>query len=310
MVPDREPAGPRPYAAFGWQGITLTVPSSWDLVYVSGDRRRGEVRLADREAVRLVARWDRSGGNRPVAQVLDAHISRVTKQARKAGHSVTVQRDLKLASPPGKEVQSYRWEADAQGVAMLSRCAECSSTVHLQLTGRRDEGLKSLARTVFSSLRDHASDGTAWSFLDVEFRVPAGFELHKRVLQAGCVRMTFRAGRARLEFVRAAMAQVLLAKRDLADWFREFYARQLKRRTYSLRPGNVKGHPAVEVEGRPWRWLNPLAAFGRRKILRGACWHCEASNRLLICCLDGPARHEALLKDAVDSFRCCAAAGR
>ena len=191
-------------------------------------------------------------------------------------------------------------------MAMLSRCNECGRTVHLQMPDPSGPVRKSLARTVFGSLRDHPGDaGTLWRFLDMDFTSPEGYNLSRSDLKAGCVRMEFRKGAARLEFVKASLAQVVLGKRPIGDWFREFYAKQLKRRKVTLEEAEVKGHQGVQVRGRAWRLVNPLAAVGRRRIVSGACWHCQETNRLLICCLDGPAREEDSAAAAVAGLRCC-----
>ena len=300
-------AGPRAFKTFAWQGICLTVPESWELVLTQGSFQSGYVRLADEESVRMELRWQSvSNPARPSAAV-DSHVARLTKEARKKGLAGQVQRDLNLASPAGKEVECYRWTADRQALAMVSRCGGCSRVVHVELLGAPDEGLKGLGRTVFGSLRDHPEDGTLpWEFFDLRFGSPVGLPLTKSVLQTGCIRMVFSRRFTRLEFLRLSLAQVLLAQKGLKAWFDGFYAAPLKRRRYRLKEGEVKGHPGVELEGRPWLPLNPLRLLGRARLTRAACWHCAETNRILITGYDGPARTAGMFGEAVESFVCCA----
>jgi len=298
----------RAYRTFAWQGITVTVPQTWDLIAAHGKFDSGYVRLGDETAARLEIRWQSGGADQPPAAAADAYLARLRKSAAKSGRSISVQRDLNLASPQGKDVECYRWVGDRQSVAMVSRCAECGRTVHLHVLGRPQDRLRSLARTVFSSLRDHSDDGTlAWSFFDVEFRTPASLALTRNSFQAGCIRMEFTHGLAKLEFVRVSLAEILLAGRDLAGWFGAFYRKPLKRRSFKLEPTTVRGHEGIDVQGRVWLVCNPLRLAGRARVVRATCWHCPETNRLLICAFDGPRAGADVLEPAVESFRCCSA---
>ena len=300
-------AGERSFKTFGWQGISLTVPENWELVFTQGSYQSGYVRLADEESVRMEVRWQAARGPGTPADAVDAHLARLKKDARKKGSAFDVQRELNLASPAGKTAECYRWTADNQALAMVSRCSACNRIVHVQLLGEPHEGLKALARTVFGSLRDHPEDGVlAWDFFDLRFRSPAALPLFKSSLQTGCIRMTFSRRLTRLEFVRLSLAQVLLAGKPLRGWFDGFYALPMKRRSYRLKEARIKGHPGVELEGQPWLFCDPLRMAGRPRVTRAACWHCEESNRILICGYDGPASAAAaMFEPAVQSFTCC-----
>lgn len=309
MASNRASAGKTDYKTFGWQGVNLTVPSTWELVSTRGDHRSGYVRLADQDSVRLELRWEGGREARSPEHTVNTYLAKLRKDLKERGVDLSIQRDLNLASPAQKDVECYRWVADQQAVAMMSRCTRCGRAVHLQVLGRPEEPLKGLARTVFSSLRDHPEDGThLWRFFDVEFRSPAELPLARQSLQTGCVRMLFARARTRLEFVRLSLAQVLLAGKDLAEWFRQFYAKSLKRRSFSTRPSDVRGHSGIAVEGRPWLLVNPLRLAGRGRIVRGACWHCQETNRLFICCFDGPKAEARIFPEALEGFRCCESA--
>jgi len=306
MTVDRAPRA-EGFTTFAWQGISLTVPPSWNLVFTQGDARAGNVRLADENVLRLEMRWQAGGADASPGAMVDSYVAALRKRASKEAADLVVQRDLRLAAPPDADVECYRWTADRQALAMLRRCKRCGRVVHVHLLGRPDEQLKGLARTVFASLRDHSDDGTLlWKFLDVEFRTPARLSLSDRSLQSGCVRMGFSRGLTKIEFVRVSLAEVLLARASLADWFRGFYAKSLKRRSFGISEARWKGHAGLEVTGRVWLVVNPSALVGRRRIVHAACWHCDATNRIFICAFDGPAREAGLFPQAVEGFTCCA----
>ncbi|MFO8007413.1 MAG: hypothetical protein R6V05_06720 [Candidatus Brocadiia bacterium] len=306
MTADHPDAERRSYTTFGWEGITLTVPSDWILLATHGKREDGYVRLGDGQRARLELRWEKTGSTAEPAVTVSSYLAKLRKTARKDGVELTVQRDLGLASPVGKQVECYRWVGDRQGLAMLSRCGDCRRTVHVQLLGRPEEKLKNLARTVFASLQDHADDDAElWKFYDVEFRVPGGLPLRTRSLQTGCVRMIFGGRRERLEFVRASLARLVLADQELEEWFRDFYRARLKWRRYQVEDARIKGHSGLRIEGHVGWLANPLGLLGWRRMLRAACWHCTETNRLMICAYEGRRAEPEIFEPALESFTCC-----
>lgn len=295
----------RAFETFGWQGITLTVPAEWELEATSGDRRSGYARLAERERDRLEIRWERPRETTSPVSTVDNYVAKLEKRMRKEGIELSLRRGLNLASPVGKDVECYGWTARHQTLAMLSVCNDCQRLVHVQLLGQKDEAMNSLARTIFASLRDHSENGTElWRFFDVEFRAPADLPLKTSSLKAGCIRTVFQDAARRLEFVRLSLAEVVLAGRSLREWFEEFFAPLGKYRS-ELTEERIQGHAGLKARG-PRRLLsNPVALLRGRRELRAGCWHCEATNRLMICALEGPERATDSFEEALASFVCC-----
>jgi len=297
--------GPR-YRTFAWQGVQLTLPTDWNLTVTRGDRKAGYLRLSDEYRTRLEVRWQQGKRQGLLSRTVDGYIEKLRKDARKEKVSFSVQRGLKLASPPGKEVECYRWTGRQQALAMLSWCPHCRRTTHLHLLGEPEESLKNLARTVFSSFRDHCEGADElWAFYDMRFRAPAGWPLKRHSLKAGLIRMSF-GGRGRsLEFIRVSLAGTLLAAKSLAEWFGEFYGKPLKRKSFRITEQTVKGHDGLMLRGETSLFFNPLKVFGRRRVLRAACWHCEPKNRLMICALDAFGRQSELFESVLAEFDCC-----
>lgn len=301
-----EPAHQEAWKRFAWQAVRLTVPADWQLVLTGGSYASGYVQLADRSALRMELRWEPARGEQDPAVVVDRYVSKLRRRARKEGVELSVARDLKVASPPGKRVECYRWGGERRALAMLSLCEECERAVHVQLLEGKDGLPRSLGRTVFASLRDHSDGGwVPWRFLDVEFSAPAAMRLAAKSLQTGCIRMNLSERGRRLEFVRVSLAQVLLAEKGLEEWFGGFYGASLKRRRFRVSPAQFKGHQGLKLEGRAWLVVNPLALVGRRRIVRARCWHCEPSNRIFICRYDGLERGGDDFERAAEGFHCC-----
>ncbi len=290
----------------GWQGIRLTIPADWELVSTQGSYESGYLALADAETIRLQMRWGSVRGKADPSEAAARHIRRLQKQARKAGTHVTFDTNLKLASLREKQIECYEWTGDSRGTAMVSRCEECNRIVHIVLFAGAERSLRKLARTVFSSLRDHCEgDAVLWKFYDVEFCSPTNMPLHRQDLKTGCIRMLFKKKRRELEFVRASVAQVLLARKSLREWFKDFYGPEFKRWHFDMSETQLKGHSGLRLEGRPWLLANPGRLIGRSRELRIACWHCTESNRLFVvrhCAPDGAAE---VFERAVESLKCC-----
>ncbi|NLW50065.1 MAG: hypothetical protein GXY85_04370 [Candidatus Brocadiaceae bacterium] len=306
MAVSRASDGEKALKAFGWQAVALNVPPDWELAYTRGSRETGRVRLTDGESVRLELDWRTDRGVASPAAVAGLFLAKQARKARRNGTAFDVQRGLNLAHPPGMDVECYRCVGPRQVLAMVSRCRECRRLVHLQILGARDDSLRSLARRVFSSLRDHPDEGVCrWSIFDVRLQTPERLRLAESSLQSGRIRLSFARGPSRLEFTRVSLADVLLARQSLADWFRTMHARRLRRRRFVVEEAPVRGHAGLRVHGRRRLLLDPGRPVGRGRVLRAACWHCEETNRLFLCAFDGLARDLAWFEPAVEAFECC-----
>jgi len=306
MTPAKGSGGADKYKRFAWQGIQLTVPTDWELVSTQGSYDSGYVALADTAATRLQMKWDLASEKADLSEAASRYIRHVRKTARKAGRDVTVNRDLKLAALRGKQIECYEWRADSRCIAMLSRCEQCNRVVHILLLGKTQASMRTLARTVFASLKDHPQrDVLEWQFYDMQFASPKGMTLRRHELKTGCIRMLFAQKQAELEFVRVSLAQVLLSRQSLDEWFRVFYAPELKRwRLENARIEHAR-HPILGLRGRPGLIARLTNPFGRRKQIQVACWHCTQSNRLFIVRHSGPATQQEVFRRAVQSLKCC-----
>jgi hypothetical protein len=308
MPADAGKGGARDFKRFSWEGVRLTVPSDWELVSTRGDRESGYVALADNASMRLQLKWDAVRRDPDPSEVAGRYIAELRKKAKKGKADITINSALNLASLTGKQTECYEWTGAERGVGMVSRCDQCSRMIHLMILGEAGESLRGLARTVFSSLRDHPEDdeaGIAWEFYDVEFRSPADMHLRRKELLTGCIRMLFQKGRRELEFVRTSMAQMLLEGKSLPQWFREFYATELKHWRCRTREAEIKGHQGLNVDARPWMMLDPGRLVGRPRLMRIGCWHCAETNRLFLVRHTGGRDDQDVFDRALQSMKCC-----
>ncbi|MFP4175948.1 MAG: hypothetical protein ACOCR1_01775 [Planctomycetota bacterium] len=295
----------RQLTKFGWQGISLTVPEQWGLVSTRGDYDSGFVALADEDTQRLQIKWEEGNNDSDPSEAANKYIRSLRKDYESDEQELQVNRRLNLATLPDKKVECYDWIGENRGTGMVSRCDDCHRMVHIVITGGPKESLRNLSRTVFASLQDHAiEERIHWKFYDIEFYSPAELALKRSELKTGCIRMQFRRKSQEIEFVRSSLAQMLLKKQSLKEWFTDFYADKLKRKSWDISAENLKGHEGLMLTGRPWLICDPWGIVGTRKKLRVACWHCQETNRIFVVGYGG--RHnEHMLEDVVNSTVCC-----
>jgi len=306
MPADNPNGGARQLKPFAWQGIRLTVPADWELISTQGKHASGYVGLADKRGQRLQLKWDEATAKSDPSDSVNSYLAHLRKKAKKDKLDIKVNREVKLASLKGKKIECYEWTADQLGLGMVSQCEQCKRIVHLVVLGKPGENLRGLARTVFGSLRDHPEDGQmAWDFFDFAFSVPEKMRLHHCELKTGCIRMVLRQKGREMEFVRASLAQVVLADKSVKQWFHDFYGSEIKRRKVKMEQAEIKGHPGLRVNARPWLIANPGRLVRRGREMLIACWHCEPSNRLFIVRHDGRRGEQERFEQAVQSVRCC-----
>ena len=296
---------------FAWHGLNVRVPADWDMVSTQNSRRGGYVGLADEHALRLEMRWETVRGKPDPADAATTYIQGLRDQAKKDRTEIRVRREVRLASFKDRPFHCYEWTAPDQGAGMAVRCDQCGRMVHVVVRAARGADIRGLARGIFASLRDHPEgERQLWCFYDVEFSCPRRLTLQRSELKTGCIRMEFAGRRRRLEFVRVSMAQLLVSRQSLRDWFRDFYGENLKRWRFRIEDREVKGHPGLAAQGRDTLLLNPGKLLGLGRSVQIACWHCEPSNRLMIVRHVGPPEDAGEFDRAVDGMRCCPRRGQ
>jgi hypothetical protein len=283
---------PEGMVPFGWQGISALVPPDWNLAGIGGDFQSGYLRLDDGRMARLEIKW--SPGDVDLNKALDRYLRGLEKKGRRRTGITTFKggRAVSRRSKPDKRLQGFSWRGpgvrgpvEAQGC--IWRCRTCSRTVVAQVMAPPGEGLASLARTVLTSLEDHARDGLhTWGVYGLVCRIPEAFRMEKQRLMAGYIELLFTHGKSTLRVERWGMANVILSDVALGEWV-ERQNRKRKDVRLSAEPARAHGHEAAALAGhrrRPFHGLRLRLERGlRRRVpteFAGQVWHCPPSNRI------------------------------
>jgi len=306
MPGQRGKRGAQELTTFAWEGMQIDVPVGWEMVSVHGARDQGYVGLADEDAIRLEMKWDTVRGKPDPADTASRYLQELRKKAKKSKTEFTVRRPSKLVSFKDAQTHCYEWSGQEQGVGMVLRCDQCSRMVHVITKAPPGELVRSAARRIFASLKDHSEgEDVLWSFYDVRLRTPRDMALKRKQLRPGCVRMWFQRKARELEFVRVSLAHALLDEKSLPGWFKGFYAEPLRRWAYRSAEASVKGHPGLRAEGRAKLWFDPGRLLRRGRQMRAACWHCESTDRLFIVRHTSRVGSADEFERAVESVKCC-----
>ena len=272
---------PIEWSHFGWQGLQFDVPATWNLAVVNGEYESGYLRLDDDEMVRLELKWEGRRNRLPIDRVATNYLKALEKQAHKRKLPFEYKRDLKFATMPDHDYECLSWASDFNALSVVSRCHDCGRVVLARVLYRKGDGGKAMARRLFSSLRDHPEDEKVlWQFFDFRFASPKGFVLERTALKTGAIEMYFYDKKDEFEVCRIALAQILLKRDSLQDWFSEYYRKRLKGFIYDVDKASYRGHPGLLCTGRTSVRKSLFAGLQRRRYLKVRVWHCEEIDKI------------------------------
>ncbi|MCX8053305.1 MAG: hypothetical protein N3B12_05820 [Armatimonadetes bacterium] len=271
------------WATAAWHGISLRVPTDWSLVGVSGDEKKGYMRVDGPIASALEVRWSTAGGRPPNLMAKGREfLSTLEKGARK--------KPFKFTSKIKQEGDAVRfeWKADRIGQGPLAYCAQCDRVLIAQMVSPRDEDVSKIARVVLDSMRDHRSDGwTSWALYGLEFAVPKGYAIEKHSLMSGYLSLAFKNRGKRLIVERWGLAETMLGGDSLADWYRKDILPDIKGFRTEIIEDRIGEHQGLRVTGTAAGIKQTLKTAAASLTLHpnptkltGYAWWCEASNRL------------------------------
>ena len=301
------------WQVFGWQGITVRVPESWNPSALSGSYDEGYFRLDGPDQPRLEVKWATSKSFVDIDRVVERYIKSVTKG--REGKKVKVDPKPKLGLKMPKERSSYKYfhwrgESDAWGVAWY--CRGCGRTMVIQVLGPPSEDVRPLAEAVIGTLHDHPQDDwVVWALYELWCQVPRDFRLTGERLMTGLLELKFERGRTKLRVTRWGLADVALRGTTLEKWLRDKNRKEWRFFTVKTGPTEVHGHQAVAISGAPA--AAPVRMFGTtvrllgRKYpdnLRGAAWLCEPSNKIFHVEAVVDPSEEQMVAEVINSVRC------
>jgi len=285
--------------------MKFDVPADWSLAVVDGDRVNGYVRLDDEDIVRLELKWEKPKGRVVLSQIVDRYLQELERRAKKAKLDLTCRRSLNFKKHEGKECEYFSCDSDFQAFGLMLYCPDCRRVCLLRVLQRPGGGVRALAKRIFASFREHPDDGRLdWSFYEFRFSIPDSFYLETSSLKTGCLEMCFDDRKDEMEAVRVSLAEVLLKKNRLEDWFTEFYAKRLKRMEVELSREKFKGHEAVRCRATSSIRRNLLKIFQSKRYLNSLAWHCRDSDKLFIFRVTSSKQDDQRLEEYAQLVQC------
>lgn len=275
-----------------WEGVLVEVPSQWDIAAISGERKKGYLRIDDQEAMpRVELKWQQSRGFVNIEEVIDGYLKDLQKKRKGEESEIEVDRDASVVSKREmrkRDLTCFAWRGEVSGYGAAWYCEDCERIIVVQVMTRPEENGRALASSIIRSIRDHPDEGwVTWSTYGLQLQTPERFDLREQKLMAGLIQLKFENKGEEIVAGRWGMANVALGAGTLESWaakeIRQFH-RGVK---LEYEEGEFRGHPAVFVSG---YFANPLKhiqsfimhVMGKPypEAVKGWVWHCEEENRL------------------------------
>ncbi len=282
---------------FGWQGITMELPASWEFGGLSGDYDNGYVRMDDENMPRMELKWSKSKEKKPdLNKILDAYFKSMKKRLGAGASGLKIRRDIDLIKNAdffeNRDVLFYNWKSNVRANGAIWFCKECKRIIVVQIMGYVKESILPLTLQILDSIRDHPTGHTnLWSAYRLTVEVPRRYHLEKRKLMSGYLSFSFVDGSRVLNIDRYGLADVTLRDTDIQSWFRGYYAKVLRKYGFSFKEiSNKDGDQRWEMLGQEKRFIDhipisPIFAIDkilRRKQIAASFWRCDESNRIFV----------------------------
>lgn len=275
----------------GWQGITLSVPSDWNIGAIGGERNQGYLRLDGPDMSRVEIKWAESGkGFVDIPGLVKKYLREMDKNKKQ---SVTVDREAifleKKRLRTKKSLECFSWHGETQGYGAAWFCPDCSRTVIIQVMGAVDEPVARLAERVILSLNDHPpdKDWIYWSTYGFCCETPADFILTSQKLMAGLIELEVTRGDEKLTVARWGMANVALRNATLTEWGKTELAKRLKKYATEYTEQSEDEYGTIHIQGKTQLPQEKLMSFFQHCLgkpyadrVEAQVWHCEKSNKI------------------------------
>jgi hypothetical protein len=298
-------------------GISIQVPSDWNIAALNAQTESGYLRLDDDQMPRLELKWvcPSTAAEPDLLKLKRRYVASLQRSAKKSRSQLTVEDQAQSLGQKGRKAKNYlsfRWQASQQGVTLVSSCNACGRQVLAQLYAPLGDNIGSEADAIFSTLHDHSPDHLrSWSIYDFFFKVPPDFHLLSQNLLLGRLELAFQKLPERLVFSQWAVAQTHLGHNSLLEWFQTHLVSRAKGFDLKINETTFRNHPALFIKGHLTGYksaLQMLSTVWKKKEpalqLLWHLWHCPQLNRLFS--LQGfllPA-NESLLDQLVQEVKC------
>jgi hypothetical protein len=286
------------FVKFGWQGIRMEIPSTWELSALSGDYDNGYIRMDDENSPRMELKWSKLKDKKPDLQkILDEYFKGMRKRLGENADGLKIKRNIELIKNEDffkdKDVIFYNWKTRVRANGAIWFCKECKRIVVIQIMGYLKEAMLSDTIRMLESVHDHPDGQTnLWSAYQLSAEVPRRYQLDKRKLMSGYLLFSFIDGSRILTVERFGLADVILRNINLQSWFRSYYAKQLRGYGFTfeeITPAEendnrikMSGQAKRFIDGIPFSPLFVIDKILRRKQISAYFWHCKESNRIFV----------------------------
>lgn len=200
---------------FAWDGLSIEVPTDWNLAHYRFGHPASQARLEDDESLRLQLDWIRT--RRPIARHTLA--DRAARQARTI-LAASLHRHPVADMPPGWSATHHLLPGERQLSIASWLSTDARTLVMLQALAERETEHAALRRlrAIASSFTLHDGPTIPWRVYDVAFDLPRHWWLTDTAFAAGSKRFLFQHRLRRLLLWQCSVASIALRGRTPAQF--------------------------------------------------------------------------------------------
>ena len=182
------------WTVFGWAGIELEIPATWELSGLSGDQKTGYLRLDDADMPRLELKWAHTRRKKPdLHATLDEYFKLIRKTYKK-GTELSFRRNVNFIKEEeffkGRTVLGFSWKGSIRANGLIFHTGKRITIV--QVMGRLKENWRPIVLRVFESITDRGDAPlTLWSAYGLKLGVPKEYKLERQKLLSGYLLFAF-----------------------------------------------------------------------------------------------------------------------
>ena len=190
------------WTVFGWAGIQLEIPTTWELSGLSGDQKTGYLRLDDGDMPRLELKWAHTRRKKPDLQATLDEYFKLIRKTYKKGTELSFRRNVNLIKDDelfdGYAVLGFSWKGNIRANGLIFHVGKRVTIV--QVMGRLKENWRPTVLRVFQSIVDRSeASQTLWSAYGLKLGVPKEYKLERQKLLSGYLLFAFAAKPVRFQ---------------------------------------------------------------------------------------------------------------
>lgn len=272
--------------------MVLKAPKDWSLVAVTGDEKKGYFRVDSPRSTSAEVRWIEVKSPPDIEARTKDFLRQLEKANKKRKMPFTWQvkprKQTKIETATGGSSVGFTWRGDRNGYGRLLYCPTCRRVVIAQIVSPLGEDASGVAGELLGTVCDHQDpEWQMWALYDLQVSLPSDYRLVKHSLMSSYIMLSFKSKDAELIVERWGLANTLLKRSGMEDWFRKDSLPDYGGFKLEIKPEDVRGHEGLEVLGRRYGIRQMVRTAARSLTLRPLpqelttyAWHCTESNRL------------------------------